>query len=114
MAVGIAGCLITAIIAVMFGRSLYPSMVADYPESWLKIVPGMTSDDARKLIGKPLADGRDLKVVDRWQHAQNGVELHLDLWFDNDNNGAAAIKRVARWKRFMGLNSEMNVKPPWP
>ncbi len=74
----------------------------------------MISDHARELIGEPWADGRDLKIVDRWLLAQNGVELHLDLWFENENNGNARVKRVARWKRFLGSDTDINVNPPWP
>jgi hypothetical protein len=112
----LAACLllaaVVAIVVLMLGRSSYASLAAKYPDSWLKVKPGMTSDEARRLIGQPWADGRDLKVVDRWRQTQNGVELHIDLWFENENNEFAPVKGVYRWKRFLGADSEIVSDPP--
>jgi len=103
-----------AVVALLFtdiGRKRYSSVAADFPESWCELKPGMISDDARKLVGEPWADGRDLKNVDRWRLSENGVELHMDLWFENQNDGNSTIARVSRWKRFMGLDTEKHVDP---
>ena len=113
----LVGCVIIpiSVAAVVFtdiGRRSYSSAAADFPESWLLIEPGMTSEEARRLVGEPWADGRDLKIVDRWRVIENGVELHMDLWFDGQNYGDSPIVRVSRWKRFMGLDSEEHVDPP--
>ena len=108
--------LLAAVIVIALpirGRSIYASIAAPYPDSWLKVRPGMTSDEARRLLGPPWADGRDLKVVDRWRQTQNGVEMHLDLWYENENKGDAPILRVSRWKSFFG-DSEGAIIPPWP
>ena len=106
---------ITAVVLLFtdIGREGYSSVAAEFPESWHQIKPGMTSDEARGLAGDPWADGRSLKVVDRWRVIENGIELHMDLWFENQNEGNSHITRVSRWKRFMGLDSEKYVDPPW-
>jgi len=116
--ISLIGCVIILITLVVLlctdvGRRSYSSAVADYPESWLQVEPGMTSDEARKLVGAPWADGRHLKVVDRWRVIENGVELHMDLWFGGQNHGDSPIVRVSRWKRFLGLESEKHADPPW-
>jgi hypothetical protein len=98
----------------ILGWSIYASIAAQHPGSWLKVRPGMTSDEARRLLGPPWADGRDLKIVDRWRQTQNGVEMHLDLWFENENKGDTPIARANRWKHFFGENSEEAANPPWP
>lgn len=112
-----AACLIIAVAISAFsdfGRVIYSSVAAPYPESWLQVKPGMTSDDVRTLIGKPWTDNRELKVLDRWLIRQNGVELHLDAWFENPNNGNSPITRVVRWKRLSGVDFDKHVDPPWP
>ena len=111
--VAIAACLVTAAIILIIGRALYPALAAVYPDTWLQVKPGMISDRARQLLGKPWADGRDLKVVDRWRQTQNGVEMHLDLWFDDRNNGTSTIIHVARWKTFLGADTDKHMDPPW-
>ena len=112
--IGITVFLIAAVVILFtdIGRKRYSSIAADFPESWNEIKPGMISNDARKLVGEPWADGRDLKVVDRWHLTENGVKLHMDLWFEQ-NGVNAPILRVIRWKRFMGVDTEMRVEPPF-
>jgi hypothetical protein len=95
------------------GRRAYCAAAAEFPESWLLIKPGMTSDEARRLVGEPSADGRDLKIVDRWFRIENGVEVRMDLWFDNTDKRDAPIFRVVRWKHFMGRDAEVDADPPW-
>ena len=97
------------------GRQFYCRIAAPYPAAWLTVTPGMTSGEARKLINAPLADGRGLKSVDRWEIIENGIELHLDLWFDDQNeDDKAKVARVVRWKHFMGKDAAKVVDPPWP
>jgi hypothetical protein len=79
-----------------------------YPESWGTIQPGMTSKEARTILGEPTADGRHLKSLDRWIFTRNGVSMHLDLWFD-DAGEHKTIKLVSRHKRFWGTDTEMSV-----
>ena len=111
------GCVIVPIaVAALFltdiGRKSYSAIAADFPEPWLQVEPGMTSDDARKLVGEPWADGRDLKIVDRWRVVENGVELQMDIWFEDRNSGDSKIARLSRSKRFMGLDREVYADPP--
>ncbi len=113
----VATSMIVVAIALSFtnyGRTTYSSIAAPYPNEWLRIKPGMISDDARKLLGEPWADGRDLKSLDRWRRNRIGIELHLDIWFDRENNGSAVIARVVRWKHFLGDDFDEHADPPWP
>ena len=112
-------CIIVAAAAFALidnGRTSYPAVAAPYPKTWLQVRPGMISDDARKLIGEPWADGRDLKILDRWRTSHNGVELHLDVWFENpkekENDHRSVITGVVRWKRFLGREYEVHSDPP--
>lgn len=110
-----AACLIVVAAASAFtdfGRMSYSSVAAPYPEAWLHVKPGMISEDVRRLIGKPWADNRELKILDRWLIRQNGVELHLDAWFENQNNGNSPVTMVVRWKRFSGADFDKHVDPP--
>ena len=113
----IAACLIAAVAATVFtdsGRLAYSSVAAPYPETWLQVKPGMTSDDVRRLIGKPWADNRELKPLDRWLIQQNSIELHLDAWIENPNSADSRVERVVRWKQLLGAKFDNYVDPPWP
>ena len=112
-----AACLIVVTAALAFtdfGRRSYSSVAAPYPEAWLQVKQGMISDDVRRLIGTPWADNRGLKILDRWLIRQNGVELHLDAWFENSNEGNSPVTTVVRWKRFSGADFDKHVDPPQP
>ncbi len=77
----------------------------------------MTSDEARNVAGKPSADGRGLKGVDRWQMTRNGVELHLHVYVEGGDEGHAIIRRVTRFKHLLlpgGPNFDTHAEPPWP
>ena len=112
-------CVPLAIIAVAaltfhdYWSAAYASVAAEYPQEWVVIKPGMVSKDARRLAGEPWADGRDLKIVDRWRRVKNGVEMHMDLWFEGQNDDNSVIVRVGRWKHFMGIDTEQHIDPPW-
>ena len=95
------------------GQHVYTSTNVDYPNSWLEIEPGMASDEARQLLGEPHADGRGLKSLDRRQQTNKGVEMHLDLWFEGESHESAIVKRVVRWKHFLGMDVEKHTEPPW-
>ncbi|MFN7562955.1 MAG: hypothetical protein ACK5TH_14330 [Prosthecobacter sp.] len=113
----IAACLIVAVAATVFtdsGHLAYSSAAAPYPETWLQVKPGMTSDDVRRLIGNPQADNRELKPLDRWLIQQNGIELHLDAWIENPNSADSRVERVVRWKQLLGAKFDNYVNPPWP
>ena len=113
----IAACLMVTVAVTVFtdsGRMAYSSSAAPYPEAWLQVKPGMTSDELRQLIGKPWADNRELKVLDRWLIHQNGIELHLDAWIENPNSADSRVERVVRWKQLLGAKFDNYVNPPWP
>ena len=93
-------------LATDHGRAAYSSISTDYPKEWSDVRPGMTSEEARKILGNPWADGRGLKTVDRWRIKEAGVELHLDLGFDTQNEPNSIVSRVSRWKYFMAYESE--------
>lgn len=118
-AAGIAA-IVLGVVAIWFvgfsdsGRRLYASLAAEFPTAWSTIQPGMTSEQARTILGPPWADGRDLKIVDRWRIVRHGVELHLDVYFERENYADTPIERVVRWKQFMAYQSENYVNPPWP
>lgn len=82
-----------------------------YPESWASIRPGMTSTEARAILGEPTADGRQLKSLDRWLINRKGVTMHLDLWFD-DAGEHMTIARVSLHKRLWGRDTEKSVILP--
>jgi hypothetical protein len=111
-------CLTVAVAFLAFtnpGRILYASIAAPYPEAWLRVKRGMTSEEARMVAGAPWADGRGLKVVDRWQLTRNGVELHLHVYFKGENDGTAVIDRVVRFKHLLlpgGANFDTHADPP--
>lgn len=112
----LAACLVGAgslFCKTDFARRWYIASFADFPENWEKIKPGMVSRDARSLLGKPEADGRGLKVVDRWRQNKGGVEMHLDLWFDEGSHEDGIISRVVTWKRAFGRDFDKTVDPPW-
>jgi len=95
------------------GQRIYASLAAEYPESWMKIQPGITSHEARQILGEPYADGRGLKSLDRWEYSVRGVEVHLDLWFDEESSDKAIVTRVVLWKHFLGVDASKSVDPPW-
>ncbi|HYF37498.1 MAG TPA: hypothetical protein VD994_19510 [Prosthecobacter sp.] len=103
-----------AIVFTEFGHVTYSSIAAPYPEAWLKVKPGMTSDELRQLIGQPSADGRELKLLDRWKIQQNGVELHLDAWIENPNSASSQVERVIRWKQFLAAKFGQHADPALP
>ncbi len=99
------------------GNKVYGAIVAPYPGSWLGVRPGMTSDEARILVGAPTFDGDQLKAVDRWIVEGNGVELNLDLWFSVEGRGDAKIERVGLFKHLRVPGSgrfDERTNPPWP
>jgi len=69
----------------------------------------MISDEVRKIIGEPWADGRDLKMIDRWKIRQNGADLHMDVYFYRQNNAESIIVKVVRWKKFLGHETDKSV-----
>jgi len=107
-------CFIVAVVVVGVSfRTIYPKIVAPMPDSWAIVRPGMTSNQARGILGEPWADGRELKIVDRWRFHRGGVTAHLDLWYDDENTAESEISRVVRWWRFGGSNVGEEIDPPW-
>jgi hypothetical protein len=86
-------------------QELSTRILTRYPDSWATIRPGMTSSEARAILGAPTSDGRHLKSLDRWIITQRGVTMHLDLWFD-DAGEHKEVSRVSRHKRYWGYNTE--------
>lgn len=100
--------LLTLLLATGLLQEFSTRTFTRYPESWGSIRPGMTSNEARTILGEPTADGRHLKSLDRWIITRNSVSMHLDLWFD-DAGEHVTIARVSRHKRFWGRETEKSV-----
>jgi len=76
-----------------------PIADGDYPSSWLKIGKGMTSEEVRKRIGQPQADGDELKQLDRWYFTENGVVYHIDLYFTTGDRRTGEVFKGRIWSR---------------
>jgi hypothetical protein len=103
------------VVFTEYGTTFYASIAAPYPPAWSKLQPGMTSDEARALLGRPTSDGRGLKASDRWLQIQGGVEIYLDLYLDHNVDGTGVVKSIVRWKHwrhFPGKNFDKQVEPP--
>jgi hypothetical protein len=108
----------TAVIVGILGvfvwiQRIRSAYATEYPESWRMIQPGMISHEARELLGEPYTDGRGLKLLDRWQQTHHGVQMHLDLWFDEGSEKDAAVTRVVMWKQILGQDADLHVDPPF-
>lgn len=98
------GVAVVASLSVGLWFDAYADRFAPYPKEWFQVKPGMTSGQARKLLGEPWADGRGLKPLDRWFIMQNCVELRLDLWFLGSENSGwndenAIVTDVHIWRK---------------
>lgn len=103
--------LLVMLLATATFQEVSTRIFTRFPDSWATIRPGMTSSEARAVLGEPTADGRHLKSLDRWVITRKGVKMHLDLWFD-DAGEHATIARVSRHKRFWGRDTEKSVILP--
>lgn len=67
-----------ALLVLLFATGLiqefFTRTFPRYPDSWATIRPGMTSTEARAILGEPTADGRHLKSLDRWSITRKGVK----------------------------------------
>ena len=107
----IAILLLILILATGLLQELSTRIFTRYPDSWATIRHGMTSTEARAILGEPMADGRQLKSLDRWSITRKGVTMHLELWFD-DAGEHTTIARVSRHKRLWEMDTEKSVILP--
>jgi hypothetical protein len=85
---------------IILGPLLYVTLFGHYPEKWARVAPGMSSAEARQILGPPSADGRGLKGFDRWGILENGIYMELDLHLGSNESDQARVERVTRKKRF--------------
>ena len=98
-----SGYLLIVWMMIAFGErgcAFYVSRMAPYPDGWLRVKPGMSTTEARERAGEPWADGKHVKILDRWRDNVWGVELHMDIWFDPFDYDHDRIQGVHRWKQF--------------
>ena len=103
--------LLVLLIATGLIQEFFTRTFTRYPDSWATIRPGMTSTEARAILGEPTADGRHLKSLDRWSITRKGATMHLEHWFA-DAGEHTTIARVSRHKRLWGRDTEKNVILP--
>ena len=90
------------------GAAIYANLRSSYPDSWLLLEPGLSSYEIRKRIGEPQADGRGLKLIDRWVRMENGIELHLDIFFSPPNEDEdAEAQQILIWKRALNRKTPL-------
>lgn len=82
-----------------FGMSTYAALAAPYPESWVTLRLGMTTDEIRQIVGSPTADGRGLKGMDVWETHRLGVKLRLEIFHGGDTDGTSMVQRMMRSKQ---------------
>ncbi len=91
-------CLFAGVIAL--GPLVYVTLFGNYPAAWARVAPGMTSAEARQVLGPPSGDGRGLKGFDRWGVLKNGIWMELDLHLGSNESDQDRVDRVTRKMRF--------------